>query len=201
VSNYLHDHIREGDTLEIGPPCGEFTLQPSEVRNKPIVLLAGGIGVTPLLSMLKAVANAAVTTPVYFVHAARNSRVHAFANEVRDIVDRHPNIHKHFRYDSPLPGDLRDEHCDSRGLVDIAFLRKLLPTNHADFYFCGPKEFMIGLYRGLKSWGVHDASLHFEFFGPRQDITANTSQTVVADPAKRQANSIVNLHSSRLVRH
>jgi nitric oxide dioxygenase len=179
VSNYLHDHVEEGDALEIGPPCGEFTLQPAQVRNKTIVLLAGGIGVTPVLSMLKALAHAEVTMPVYFVHAARNSRVHAFASEVREIADRHPLICTHFLYDSPLPGDLRMGRCDSCGIVDLALLRKLLPSNDADFYFCGPKPFMVGLYSALKSWGVHDNSLHFEFFGPRQDITVSSSQTYV----------------------
>jgi nitric oxide dioxygenase len=177
VSNYLHDHVQQGDVLEIGPPCGEFTLDPAKVGNRPIVLLSGGIGLTPLLSMLKALAASRVATPVYFVHAARNSRVHAFANEVREIAASHPNIRTHFRYDSPLPDDLTSGRCDSIGFVDIGLLRELLPSKKAEFYFCGPKPFMAGLYRGLKSWGVDESGLHWEFFGPRQDIVVVASSS------------------------
>jgi nitric oxide dioxygenase len=177
VSNYLHDHIEEGDTLEIGPPCGEFTLDPAQVGDETIVLLSGGIGLTPVLSMLKALAHHGVTAPVYFIHAARNSRVHALANEVREIAASNPNIKTHFRYDAPLADDLRKRRCDSTGIVDIGFLREFLPTKRARFFFCGPKPFMVGLYHGLKTWGVDESQLHFEFFGPRQDITSRKPQT------------------------
>jgi nitric oxide dioxygenase len=175
VSNYLHDHVEEGDFLEIGPPCGEFILDPAKVGNRPVVLLSGGIGLTPVLSMLKALAASRVATPVYFVHGARNSRVHAFANEVREIAASYPSVQTHVRYDSPLPDDLSRGRCDSFGSVDIGFLRKLLPSNKAEFYFCGPRPFMAGLFHGLRSWGVDESQLHWEFFGPRQDIAAANS--------------------------
>lgn len=182
VSNYLHDDVQVGDQLQIGPPCGEFTLEPSAVGARPIVLLAGGIGVTPLLSMLKALAHAEVATPIYFFHAARNSRLHSMVAEVRQLAAEHDNIRTHFCYSEPLDSDLCDQLCDSTGLLDVALLRKMLPNNDAEFYFCGPKEFMVGVYRGLKSWGVDDSQIHFEFFGPRQDISGGPSQAAV-DPA------------------
>jgi len=175
ISNHLHDHVREGDRLQVGPPCGEFTLAPVRESGRPIVLLAGGIGVTPLLSMLKHLAHQGVDVPIYFVHAARNSRVHALADEIRQIAATHSNVHAHFRYDAPLDDDLQRGRCDSTGLVDVNFLREFLPTRDADFYFCGPKPFMQGLYHGLKDWGVPEANIRFEFFGPRQDIL--TTQT------------------------
>jgi nitric oxide dioxygenase len=181
VSNYLHDHIQAGDTLEIGPPCGEFTLNPAGVGNRPIVLLSGGIGLTPVLSMLTALAHQNAKTPVYFIHGARNSSVHAFANEVRDIAERHPNIHAHFRYDAPLADDILEQRCDSTGPVDIGLLLELLPNKHARFYFCGPKPFMVGLYQGLKNWGVEDTDICFEFFGPRQAITGASSTSIYDD--------------------
>jgi len=178
ISNYLHDHVHEGDQLQIGPPCGEFTLEPSTVNGWPIVLLAGGIGVTPLLSMLKHLAHYGVDVPIYFVHAARNSSVHALDDEIREIASAHANVHAHFRYDAPLEDDLPRGRCDSTGLVDMTFLREFVPTRDADFYFCGPKPFMAGLYHGLKDWGVDEANIRFEFFGPRQDIvTVPTAAT------------------------
>src|SRR5690606_34988319 len=71
ISNYLHDEVQVGDALQIGPPCGEFSIDPAQVGPRPIVLIAGGIGVTPLLSMLKSLAHHRVKTPVYFIHGSR----------------------------------------------------------------------------------------------------------------------------------
>lgn len=170
VSNYLHDSVHPGDTLEIGPPCGEFTLEPEQANGRPIVLISGGIGITPVLSMFKNLAHHNVETPIYFIHAARNSRVHALGDEVRRVAAERTNISAHFRYSEPLPGDLEQGRCDSTGTVDIDMLGRLLPSHDAEFYFCGPKAFMVGLYHGLKGWGVHESRIHFEFFGPRQDI-------------------------------
>lgn len=173
VSNYLHDHAAEGDVLKIMPPCGEFVLDPATVDGRPIVLLSGGIGITPLLSMFKSLAHHEVKAPVHFVHAARHSGVHAMASEVRAIAESLPNMHAHFRYDAPTSEDLREGRCDSTGVIDVALLRELLPDNDAAFYFCGPRPFMASIYQGLKRWGVDDARIHFEFFGPRQDITGS----------------------------
>lgn len=175
ISNYLHDSIREGDLLEIGPPCGEFTIDPTTTSERPIVLLAGGIGVTPLLSMLKSLAHHGVKAPIHFVHAARNSRVHPFAKEVREIAKQHSNIKTHFRYDDPLPSDLAERHCDSTGLVDMKLLKACLKTPDAEFYFCGPRPFMSNLYHGLKEWGVDESRIHFEFFGPKEDVTKSAA--------------------------
>jgi nitric oxide dioxygenase len=172
VSNYLHDHVHAGDPLDLGPPCGEFTLEPAQAGERPIVLLSGGIGITPLMSMLKSLAHHGVATPVHFAHAARNSRVHALAEELRRFASELPNGRTHVRYDAPLADDLSAGRCDSVGLIDAKFLREWLPGNDAEFYFCGPKPFMTGVYGALKAWGVPEARLHFEFFGPRQEIAA-----------------------------
>src|SRR4029079_1171859 len=86
VSNYLHGRVLEGDVLDIGPPCGDFTLDLAQIGNRPIVLISGGVGITPLMSMLKSVAHHRVKSPVHFIHAARNSRHHAFATEVRPLA-------------------------------------------------------------------------------------------------------------------
>lgn len=174
VSNYLHNHVHEGDVLRIGPPCGEFTLDPDLPVERPVVLLSGGIGVTPIMSMLKSLAHRRAERPIYFVHAARHSRVHALADEARSIASERPNVRIHFRYDTPQYDDVEKRLCDSVGLVDGDFLRKWLPTNDADFYFCGPKPFMTGVYSALEEWGVDKSRLHFEFFGPRQEITSTT---------------------------
>jgi nitric oxide dioxygenase len=172
VSNYLHDRIEAGDAIDLGPPCGEFHLDPSNVTDRPVVLVSGGIGITPVLSMLKTLAHNGVSSPVHFIHAARNSSVHALGDEVRNIAAERPNIRAHFCYDSPLDEDIAEERCHSTGFIDVPLLEKLLPGNDADFYFCGPKPFMTGLYRSLQQWGVKESHLHFEFFGPKEEMDA-----------------------------
>jgi nitric oxide dioxygenase len=171
VSNYLHDHMHQDDMLEIGPPCGEFTLDPASLRERPIVMISGGIGITPLMSMLECIAHERVTTPVHFIHAARNSRHQVFGKEVRRLAAECANIRAHIRYDEPLSDDLESGRCDSVGLIDRSLLKELLPTRDAEFYLCGPKPFMRGLLHSLQAWGVADSQIHYEFFGPRQDLS------------------------------
>jgi nitric oxide dioxygenase len=172
ISNHLHAGVHEGDTVEIGPPCGEFTLDPAEANGRPIALISGGVGITPVLSMLKTLVHHEVETPIYFIHGARNSRAHALAGEVRRLASDRPNIRTHFRYDAPLADDAREGRCDSTGVVDAELVKELLKDRDAEFYFCGPKPFMVGLYHGLKAWGVDESRIHFEFFGPRADLAS-----------------------------
>lgn len=170
ISNYLHDSIHEGSTLEIGAPCGEFTLVPTP-DSRPIVLLAGGVGVTPLLSMAKSLAARGSSAEIHFIQAARDSRVRAFEREVRDLSEGARNLRSHVIFDQPLATDLRDGKCDSVGIVDRQFLRNRTPYERASYYFCGPKPFMRGIYASLRELGVSPERLRFEFFGPRQEIT------------------------------
>lgn len=174
ISNYLHDVVQVGDELQMGPPCGEFTLPAQLPSDRPIVLLAGGIGVTPLLSMAKALVKQGANAPIQFVHAARNSRVQALAGEIRALGE-HANVSTHIIYDDPLETDVSERRCDSVGTVGTDFLRDRTPYQQASFYFCGPKPFMQSVYAGLKELGVGDDRISFEFFGPRQDITAAVS--------------------------
>lgn len=170
ISTYLHDRVRVGDRLEIGPPCGEFTLDPARDHGRPIVLLAGGIGVTPLMSMAKAVVHARVRTPLYFLQAARNSRVHALGRELRDLERSSENVRTRVLYDAPLQDDLARGRCDAVGTVDLSILRDWTPWNEAEFYFCGPQPFMQGVCGMLQTLGVEESRRHFEFFGPRQEL-------------------------------
>ena len=175
VSNYLHDVVQVGDELELGPPCGEFTIAPQSALEQPIVLLAGGIGVTPLLSMAKALVHRGHRAPLYFLQAARNSRIHALADEVRGLRAGAAPVKTHVIYDDPLDDDLAKGRCDSIGTISRDFLERWTPHEQASFYFCGPKPFMQTVYSGLKDLGVAEDRLRFEFFGPRQEITADAA--------------------------
>ncbi len=170
ISNHLHDAVNEGDHLEIGPPCGEFTLDPASTNGRPIVLLAGGIGVTPLLAMAKSLHRANNGTSVYFLQAAKNSRVHAMADEVRSLGGNGSSFRTKVIYDEPLADDLSSGRCDSEGVVTTDLLRSWTPIAEADYYVCGPTPFMASVLGGLNELGVSEDRVRHEFFGPKQAL-------------------------------
>jgi nitric oxide dioxygenase len=172
ISSYLHDDVEQGHRIELGPPCGEFTIEPNEV-DKPIVLLAGGIGVTPLLSMAKSILRANRDAPLYFIQAARNSKVRAFAGEVQTLAQVGSNVRAKTIYDAPLPGDV-DGECEA-GFVTTDLLRDFTPFAEADYFVCGPKPFMEAVHLCLRDLGVDENRLRYEFFGPKQVLAAPTA--------------------------
>ncbi|ADU94109.1 NO-inducible flavohemoprotein [Geobacillus sp. Y412MC52] len=168
VSNYLHDHVQEGDVLELSAPAGDFTLDLS--KTTPVVFISGGVGITPLLSMAHTLAIRQPTRPAAFLHAALNGRVHAFDKELRMLAER-PSFSYHICYESPSDEDRRHPHFGKEGRIDLAWMQSVIPTKDADFYFCGPVLFMKTVYRALKQWGVPEEHIHYEFFGPAGDLT------------------------------
>ncbi|MEQ9411803.1 MAG: NO-inducible flavohemoprotein [Fuerstiella sp.] len=176
VSTWLHDHVQPGDHLEVGPPCGDFTIDLKKVENRPIVLLAGGIGITPLLSMAGSLVAAGVSNPIYLLQAARNGRVQAFAREIRELQSGSARVRTHVRFDQPSDDDVASGRCDSEGLVDTDFLREWAPCETAEFYFCGPGPFMQNVCASLRELGVEEDRIHFEFFGPLQSLQAPVAE-------------------------
>tara|TARA_R110002111_G_scaffold262613_1_gene339530 strand:- start:145611 stop:146876 length:1266 start_codon:yes stop_codon:yes gene_type:complete len=174
ISTYLHEKVQRGDTLELGPPCGEFTIDPAQPRTNPVVMLAGGVGVTPLLSMAKSLVAKQPQVPIYFLQASRNSRTHAFADEVQELTASGSEIRTLTLFDQPLEGDEENQLCDTAGFLNENLLREWTPFSQADFYFCGPKPFMKNAYSILKALNVKPDQIHFEFFGPRQDIESSS---------------------------
>ena len=170
ISNYLHDAIDQGDAIEVGPPCGEFTIDPASADGRPLVFLAGGIGITPLLSMVKTLVHAEVDTPIYFAQAARHSGVHAFADELRQLASDNVNVRTRVVYDEPRDGDLANGCCDCEGVITTEMLRQWTPYGEADFYVCGPSPFMFSVLASLSELGVAPERSHHEFFGPRQAL-------------------------------
>lgn len=156
VSRFLHDEVREGDTLEVFPPAGAFTLQPGD---RPLVLISGGVGITPTLAMLSEALQSGRT--VHFIHCARNRAVHAFRDTIDALAARHPQLQRFYCYDQA------DEGADAVGLLDQARLAQWLPANRdVDAYFLGPKPFMALVKRSLLALGVPEAQTRYEFFGP-----------------------------------
>ena len=172
VSNFFHDKVQEGTTIEVGPPCGEFFLDLPEKHERPLVLLAAGIGITPLLSMLLSAEEATPDRQIFFLHACLNGRVHAFKKTVDHLAEEHPNLVVRYRYNFPTDADRAQvERGDiGEGVIDAELIEDLIPDHDGDYYFCGPKPFMVGIYHQLLMWGMPPAQAHFEFFGPRQEL-------------------------------
>ena len=148
-------------------PRGKFTLDESSTR--PVVLLSGGVGLTPMISILEQLAKSSgacgFTRKVWFIHGAINGKVHAFDRQVRELSTNHALINVHVRYSRPSENDIEGENYDSTGYVDIDLVKSLLPFDDYEFYLCGPRPFMESLYDGLKDLSVSDARIHYEFFG------------------------------------
>lgn len=160
VSGYLHDSVAVGDTLDLYAPSGSFTLRDG---NHPIVLLTGGVGITPAIAMLNALAGTG--RPVRFVHAATKQRHHAFRDHVDRLSQSHDHIERCYLYDQADQGD----DADVYGYVNAEVLSQhLLPDS--EVYFLGPVPFMREMQRLLKEIGVPQQRRHFEFFGPTQAL-------------------------------
>lgn len=166
VSNWLHDAVEVGARLEIGPPCGEFFYDVSEKHQRPLVLLAAGVGITPIMSILLTALEATPERPIIFIHASLNETVQAFRADVEALKANHPQLITHHRYSDA--GERSG--LSSTGLVNAELIESLLPGRDADYYFCGPQPFMVGIYHELLKWGIPASQVHFEFFGPRQAL-------------------------------
>ena len=163
-SSYFHDTVRPTDTLEAKPPSGNFWLDLS--RDHPIVMLAGGIGVTPMMSMLEALDRANSNRSVYFFFALRHGGDHVFNSQLRAIAERRPNLYMRVFYEQLRSHDIEGRDCQNIGRIDIATLREYLPSLDMEYYICGPPGMMKALTEGLTAAGVSTEAIRTESFGP-----------------------------------
>ncbi len=167
-SRLLHDGFQEGDTIEALAPRGQFTVDAAEKR--PLVLIAGGIGATPMVSMLRHLLSEGLRTrhlrPVWFLYAAKSKAERAFFEEIRQLTEAAPQVRTRFILTAPEEGAIagRDYHAAER--VTVEMLKELLPFDDYDFYVCGPAGMTQQIYDGLRDLNVADARIHTEAFGP-----------------------------------
>ena len=164
ASNYFHDHVHAGDTLHLRAPAGHFYLDTG--AHTPVVLIAGGIGITPMMSMLRWCAQHQPQRLVHLYYGVRNSAEHAYKAALEDMATRLPHLQLHVVYSKPLAQDTFAIDYRHRGHVDLALLKQTLPHGAQQFYICGPAAMMESLVPGLTEWGVAAADIHFEAFGP-----------------------------------
>lgn len=170
VSNFLHNHIDVDATLDIAPPCGEFFLDVTEMHHRPLVLLSAGVGITPILSILLSALATMPDREIIFIHGCLNENVHAFKKVIDDLAMKHHNLKIHYCYSEPINVKNISKETTSLGFITASLIESMVPNREADYYFCGPRLFMVNIYHELLAWGIPSAQVHFEFFGPRQDL-------------------------------
>lgn len=169
VSGWLHDHVGPGAVLKVAPPAGEFHL-PERV-DRPVVLLSGGVGLTPMVSMLESLAAERHQGPAHFIHAALDGRVHAMNERVRRLAEQCGSEVTVF-YEQPRPENQRGRSYDQEGRISTEWLVANTPVKVADYFICGPKEFLRAFVNGLAQSGVAQDRIHYEYFGPADDLLA-----------------------------
>ncbi|MDO8990630.1 MAG: 2Fe-2S iron-sulfur cluster-binding protein [Sideroxyarcus sp.] len=162
-SNHFHDHVRVGDTLQVRAPGGHFHLDRSDA---PVVLIGGGIGITPALSMLNWCLAEQPGREVWLYYGVRNGSEIIKRADLEALAAAHPNFQLRLCFSAPQPEDQIGRDYQHKGRVDVRLLRAELPLKPYHFYICGPTPMMEGLVTGLDEWGVPDAHIHYEAFGP-----------------------------------
>ena len=184
-SNYLHDHVQVGSQLKVRAPAGHFHIDRSDA---PVVLIGGGIGVTPMLSMLSWCLKEQPGREVWLFYGVRNSVELVMQAHLKDLAAQHQNFHLHLCMSDPHANDL-DGHRPGpthyhHSRVNVALLRRLLPLKPFHYYLCGPTPMLQSLVPALEDWGVPDGRIHFEAFGPAS-IPRKKSAPATPPPSQR----------------
>ncbi|WP_068616835.1 NO-inducible flavohemoprotein [Paenibacillus tuaregi] len=163
VSTYLHHAVEEGSQLQISAPAGSFVLD--QAKSSPVVLISGGVGLTPMVSMLETLLEQSPEREVVYIHAARSGIYHAMKDHILELTKNHNNLKSYLIYEDPADGEV----CDKTGYIDLPWLQQVA-DGQADFYFCGPVPFMRAVNRALQEWEIPQERIHFEFFGPADSL-------------------------------
>ncbi len=165
ASRFLHDVVVVGTIIEVTPPAGDFHL--AERPERPVILLSGGVGLTPMVSMLETIVDHHPELRTWYVHGAHDRAAHAFDAHVRDLAGRHGAITVATFYD----------HADGEpdvhgGFITMEWLTANTPAMEADIYLCGPRPFLRFFVSELAKAGVPANRIHYEFFGPADEVIA-----------------------------
>ena len=164
ISNYFHDSLNENDIVDVKAPSGHFHL--SMAKKFPVVLLAGGVGITPLLSMLNAITEMGSQREVWFFLGVRNKKDHVMKEHLEMVARENENVRLRVFYSAPDETDVLDEDYHVKGRVNVENLKTILPSSNFDYYICAPPPMVKDLRKDLADWGVPKKNIHFEAFGP-----------------------------------
>lgn len=164
VSNHLHDAVQVGDVLSFKAPAGPFHL--ADRSASPIALVGGGIGITPMLSIVETLLHEGSGREIWLYYGVRNRREQVMKQRLQALAEAHPNLHLHVCYSRPGENDIAEVDYQHHGRVDVDLLRLTLPRQVDTFYVCGPPALMESLVPGLEAWGIPPDRIHYEAFGP-----------------------------------
>jgi len=179
VSSYVHTHLRVGTVLDLAAPRGSFIL---EAGKDPVLLVSAGIGATPVLAMLHALADAASTREVWWLHGARHSAEHPFAAEVRSLLNHLPHARSDICYSAPLSTDQIGRDYTHHGRLDGELLRQLAIPSDAHAYICGPQVFMDDVRSALVTLDLDPAKVATEVFGAHTSSTPGIAAAPIIPP-------------------
>lgn len=167
-SSFLCNRTREGDVLDVSAPRGSFTPRPGE---NPVVLLSAGVGATPVMSMLHALAAERSQRQVWWIYGARDRAHHPFWEESRSLVKQLARGRSYIVYSRPAASDQPEVDFDASGHIDTALLERIGVSRNSDLYLCGPSSFLQDMRDGLRNWGVPAEDVYTEVFGALEGIT------------------------------
>ena len=191
-SNFFHDSLEENDILDVKAPGGHFYLDTS--KHTPIVLIGGGIGLTPVLSMLNLICESGSTRETWFFYGVRNRQEQVMKEHLEEIAAGHENVHMCVCYSSPGEHDVEGRDYRYAERVSVELFKRVLPSSNYDFYMCGPPPMMNTIVPALIEWGVPEKNIHFEAFGPatvKKAAPAKAPEEKAADAAAAESIEVV----------
>lgn len=191
-SSFFVDAVKVGDILNVKAPCGHFYLEAE--KQTPVVLISAGVGVTPVLSMAREIAAIGSGRETWFFFVCRSRADHMLKAEVEQLAARNDNIRLHVCYSKPGPADVQGKDFHTAGRLNADVLKAALPSSNYDYYMCGNGSFMKSMYEGLIAWGVPEAKIHYEAFGPA--TIKKTSDTLTLRKAE-EGGKVVNVTFGR----
>ncbi|MEQ1612747.1 MAG: 2Fe-2S iron-sulfur cluster-binding protein [Hyphomicrobiaceae bacterium] len=186
ASSHFHDEVHEGDVLRVKAPAGAFFIDPD--ATVPAVFIAGGVGITPMMSMVSWALAEQPQRILHLFYGVRHGGEHAYKQVLEDLARVHPNFHLHVIYSRPSAVDLLGRDFHHAGHVDVDLLRRCLPQGRHQFYICGPAPMMAGLVPELAAWGVPPEDIRHEAFGPAslRSGVEDRQSPVIAGPIEVQ---------------
>lgn len=163
VSKYFHDELNEGDKIEVSKPAGNFHLIPGS--SNPVVFLSGGVGITPMLSMLEFITENEADKEIFFLHSSLNKDVQPMLYRLQEIESKNKNVYLSIHHTNPASDEIQGTDYHYEGVISKKILSLVLPQNKAEYYLCGPTMFMEAMYHYLIEIGIKEDRINYEYFG------------------------------------
>lgn len=172
-SSYFHEQLKAESIVDVKAPSGKFYL--NEHSDAGVILIAGGVGLTPMISMINTLAHQKSKRDIWFFYGVRNGVELAMKTHLKSLDEQYDNVHMHLCFSNPDDNDKHGEDYQHKERVSVELFKKLLPSNNFEYYMCGPPPMMQSVTADLEAWGVPDKDIYYEAFGPASVKKKDTS--------------------------